>query len=120
MRRWPMMAGSREVHVLAFKLAFENARVPLMGKQLNIRSDEAYVLAHRLARAQKRSVTAVVVNALRQEALSAGAEPDIFSEEAVAERMRLMQEVIRSTRENLQPGTIDDHGDMYDENGLPV
>jgi hypothetical protein len=89
-----------------------------MGKQLNIRSDEAYALAHRLAREQKRSVTAVVVDALRQEA--AGDAGDMFSEKSVADRMRKMQEAIRRTRENLKPDAGDDLGDMYDENGLPV
>jgi hypothetical protein len=91
-----------------------------MGRQLSIRSDEAYALAHRLARRQKRSVTAVVVDALRQEALAAGPEPDMFSEEAVADRLHQMREAIRRTRENLKPGAVDDHGAMYDENGLPV
>jgi hypothetical protein len=91
-----------------------------MGKQLSIRSDEAYELAHQLARKQKRSVTAVVVDALRLEASGAGAESDMFSEEAVADRLKRMQDVVRLTRENFKPDASDDHGDMYDENGLPV
>jgi hypothetical protein len=44
----------------------------------------------------------------------------MFSEEAVAARLRQLQDVVRRTRENLQPGTRDDHADMYDENGLPI
>jgi hypothetical protein len=91
-----------------------------MGKQLSIRSDEAYALAHRIARHQKRSVTAVVLDALRQKEAAAGVEPDMFSEEAVAARLKRLQAVVSATRENLKPDAGDDHADMYDENGLPV
>jgi hypothetical protein len=90
-----------------------------MGKQLNIRSDEAYALAHRLARTQRRSVTAVVEDALRQEAMNMDRRESSLIPKAQAEFQRIM-ELARQVRAMIPPDTSLDHSDMYDENGLPI
>jgi antitoxin VapB len=91
-----------------------------MGRQLNIRSDEAYVLAHKLARKQKRSVTAVVVDALREQEKSMQPAEDIYSEQAVEERLKQLNALIAKFKGSLEPGITSDHSDMYDEHGLPI
>lgn len=91
-----------------------------MGRQLNIRSDEAYAIAHKLSRQQNRSVTAVVVDALREQEKFMQDAEDIYSEQAVEERERQLKAFIAKFRGSLKPGETSDHSDMYDEHGLPI
>ncbi len=91
-----------------------------MGRQLNIRSDEAYEMAHKLARQQKRSVTAVVVDALRSKAEQKETQEDIFSDAAVAQRVELIASFRQKWAGCAPPGDNSNHDDMYDEHGLPI
>lgn len=95
-----------------------------MGKELRIHSDEAYDVAHRLAEARGESVDAVVEQALRdlaaRGATAAGADEDVFSEEAIARRRAKLNAVIAWINRDHPPGGSYDHSEMYDENGLPI
>jgi hypothetical protein len=91
-----------------------------MPRQLNIRSDEAFETAHRLAAHLGQTATQVVEDALR--AYSAGRMlpstkvTEVEAEAAVAEMTRMV-EALRPFRKS---GATSDHSDMYDENGLPI
>jgi antitoxin VapB len=86
----------------------------IMGAQLNIKSEDAYRLASRLAELTGESLTAVVTNALRAE---------LEREERARdrqERLRRLQEIAADIRRHLRhplPGS--NHDWLYDENGLP-
>ena len=82
-----------------------------MGRQLNIRSDEAYEIASALASKQGRSVTAVV-----EQALKAYAAAEETPEEALARWMAMLE------RNRPLLGKSDFViEDLYDsETGLPV
>jgi hypothetical protein len=88
-----------------------------VGKQLNIRSDEAYERAHRLAKRKGKSVTAVITDALRR-AEELSPQPEVTAEEA-AETFRILSELAREGGRRKQPGATSDHSDLYDEFGLP-
>jgi hypothetical protein len=92
-----------------------------MGKELRVRSDLAYDVAHRLAEVRGESVDAVVEVALRDLAARGAAAPDedVFSEEAIARRRAELDAVIAWINRNHPSGGNYDHSDMYDENGLP-
>ncbi len=88
-------------------------------KQLNIRSDEAYFLAHVLAERSNASTQDVVLRALKSYAEK---WPDPPGEETAlrsAEFQRLM-EISRRARKKWKYGEKSDHSDMYDEYGLPI
>jgi hypothetical protein len=90
-----------------------------MTKQLNIRSDEAYRLAHELADDRKVPVTEVVLQALRREAAPKVPKLQDLTPSQRADYDALM-ELGRIARESFIPGgrlLTDD--DLYDENGLP-
>jgi hypothetical protein len=87
-----------------------------MPKQLNIRSDEAYEIAHRAAKRLGKTVTEVVTDALRQQHGPAARE---VSPEEAAETYRILTELAREGRRRKKPGATSDHSDMYDEYGLP-
>jgi antitoxin VapB len=91
-----------------------------MAKQLNIRSDEAHRLASALARRLNTSTTKVVETALRELDRTAppGSPPKLTSEQE-AEHQAFMA-LVRESAKHFLPGATSDHGDMYDENGLPV
>lgn len=87
-----------------------------MGRQLNVRSDEAYRIAHDLARRLGRTATEVVETALRDyqgRIRPAGLTMDqhAFIEAVLARG--------RQARTELSPGATSDHGALYDERGLP-
>jgi antitoxin VapB len=88
-----------------------------MSRQLNIRSDEAYERAHRLAKRRGASVTAVVTEALRR-AEEQSPRPEVSPEEA-AETFRILSELAREGGRRKKPGATSDHSDFYDEDGLP-
>lgn len=88
-----------------------------MSRQLNIRSDEAYERAHRLAKSRGLSVTDVVTEALRR-AEEQAPRPEVTPEEA-AETLRVLRELAREGGRRKKPGATSDHSDLYDEFGLP-
>jgi hypothetical protein len=88
-------------------------------KQLNIRSDEAYEIAHRAAKQSGKTVTEVVTDALRQQ--HGAAIPEFEVPPAVAaETFRVLKELSRQGARLKTPGSTSDHSDMYDEYGLPI
>ena len=87
-----------------------------MPKQLNIRSDEAYEIAHRAAKQSGKTVTDIVTQALRERH---GAIAREVSPKQAAETFRTLMELAREGGRRKKPGATSDHGDMYDEDGLP-
>lgn len=89
-----------------------------MERQLNIRSDEAYERAHRLAKQRGESVTTVVTEALRQAEVQNPPPREVPPEEA-AETIRILTELSRRASKAKRPGATSDHSDFYDDYGLP-
>jgi antitoxin VapB len=91
-----------------------------MARQLNIRSDEAYKIAHRLAKRRGQTVTAVVTDALRQqqEHDRPAARPEVPPEQS-AETIRMLLELSERSSRAAKPGSTSDHSYLYDEHGLP-
>ena len=87
-----------------------------MARQLNIRSDEAYEIAHRVAKRYGKTVTHVVTEALRHR--YGRASPEVSPEQA-AETYRLLTELSERLAKHKLPGATSDHRDLYDEIGLP-
>lgn len=91
-----------------------------MPKQLNIRSDEAYERAQRLAKRLGTTTTEAVVRALRRYDSTLPAWPshaDLTPEQA-ADHARFMEEA-RRAREEMARGPGFDESDLYDKDGLP-
>lgn len=90
-------------------------------KQLNVRSNEAYETAHRLARSRGQTTTEVVVLALRQlEGRRTIPSTKVTPEEAEANYRMIMEMVEKTNREHpvsFRSSDIDD--EFYDEFGLP-
>ena len=84
-----------------------------MGTQLNIKSEDAYRLASRLAELTGESLTSVVTNALRSELKRREGARDVDAE---VERMLAMGREIRS---HMTEPVSSDLSDLYDENGFP-
>lgn len=84
-----------------------------MGAQLNIKSDDAYRLASRLAELTGESLTSVVTKALRAELEREERRRD------VAETVKRMLEMGREIRAHMREPVSSDTSWMYDENGLP-
>jgi hypothetical protein len=89
-----------------------------MSRQLNIRDDDAYRLAHTIADQTGCSVTEVVRAALRQY----GEKLPKVDEMTPAQRATYLalRELSRETARRKKPGATSDHSDMYDEFGLPI
>lgn len=90
-----------------------------MGRQLNIRSDEAYDLAHRAARRSGKAVSQVVLEALRDYGRKTSAPGELTPEQrANADAIR---EAGRRAAAHAKPGVTYEQvmDDMYDEDGLP-
>jgi hypothetical protein len=90
-----------------------------MPKQLNIRSDEAYEIAHRAAKENGKTVTEVVTEALRVRHGSAKPAREM-PPEVSAETYRVLMDLAREGARRKKPGATSDHSDMYDEYGLPT
>jgi antitoxin VapB len=84
-----------------------------MGTQLNIKSEDAYRLASRLAELTGESLTSVVTKALRSELRRQEASRDVDAE---VERMLAMGREIRS---HMTEPVSSDLSDLYDEEGFP-
>ena len=89
-----------------------------MERQLNIRSDEAYERAHRLAKQRGESVTTVVTEALRQAEVQNPPSREVPPEDA-AETIRILTELSRRASKAKRRGATSDHSDFYDDYGLP-
>jgi antitoxin VapB len=89
-----------------------------MARQLNIRSDEAYRIAHRVAKQRRKTVTEVVTEALREQHGPADVPREVTPEEA-AETIRILRRLSRQGGKRKKPGANSDHSDLYDEFGLP-
>lgn len=90
-----------------------------MTKQLNIRSDEAYRLAHRLADDRKVPVTEVVLQALRREAAPKIPELEELTPSQRADYDALMDASWKSKAGIIAGGRVLTDDDLYDESGLP-
>ena len=84
-----------------------------MGSQLNIKSEDAYRLASRLAELTGESLTSAVTNALRAELERLERERDVDAE---VERMLAMGREIRA---HMTEPVSSDLSDLYDEEGFP-
>jgi antitoxin VapB len=84
-----------------------------MGAQLNVKSEDAYRLASRLAELTGESLTSVVTNALRSELRRRETARDVDAE---VERMLAMGREIRS---HMTGPVSSDLSDLYDEDGFP-
>jgi antitoxin VapB len=85
----------------------------MMGSQLNIKSEDAYRLASRLAELTGESLTSAVTNALRAELERLERERDVDAE---VERMLAMGREIRA---HMTEPVSSDLSDLYDEEGFP-
>lgn len=90
-----------------------------MTKQLNIRSDEAFRLAHELADRRKVPVTEVVLSALQREAARGRPTLDELTPEQRARYDALMDASWRARASFIPGGRVLTDDDLYDENGLP-
>jgi antitoxin VapB len=84
-----------------------------MGTQLNIKSEDAYRLASRLAALTGESLTTAVTNALRSELRRCESARNVDAE---VERMLAMG---REIRDHMTEPVSSDLSDLYDEDGLP-
>lgn len=88
-----------------------------MTKQLNIRSDEAYRLAHIISEETDQPVVQVIVAALRDYGAKLPKRARMTpAQRAEAEALRALA---RESAKHKLPGATSDHSDMYDEFGLP-
>jgi antitoxin VapB len=85
-----------------------------MGTQLNIKSDDAYALATRLAEMTGESLTTAVTVALRERLER---EERQRARKARADRLLAIAADIRAQMSPPLPSS--DHRWLYDENGLP-
>ena len=85
-----------------------------MGRQLNIKSEDAYRLASRISELTGESLTSVVIRALQAELAR---EEHARDRE---ERLRRVREITADIRHHLKhPLPASNHDWLYDENGLP-
>jgi antitoxin VapB len=88
-------------------------RVPPVGAQLNIKSEDAYRLASRLAALTGESLTSVVTKALRAELERQERQRDIQA------RVDHVMEIAKEIRAHMREPVSSDTSWMYDEDGLP-
>ena len=89
-----------------------------MRRQLNIRSDEAYRIAHDIADRLSVSTTEAVVKALRDYGSRVAPAVEGMTPTQRSEYEALMR-LARKTACAKKPGATSEHGDLYDEFGLP-
>ena len=88
-----------------------------MPKQLNIRSDEAYRLAHTIAEDTDQPVVQVIVSALRDYGAKLPRRRRLSpSQRADRDALRALA---REAAKHKIAGATSDHRDMYDDFGLP-
>lgn len=91
-----------------------------MPRQLNIRSDDAYETAHRLAAHLGETTTKVVKDALDDYAARRMLPSKKVTEEEAEAFLTELDRLIEAANKDRPPGVTSDHSDMYDENGLPI
>ena len=84
-----------------------------MGAQLNIKSEDAYRLASRLAELTGESLTRVVTKALRAELERLERQHDVQA------RVDRVMEIAKEIRAHMREPVSSDTSWMYDEDGLP-
>lgn len=89
-----------------------------MGRQLNVRSDEAYRIAHDIADRLNVSTTEVVIKALRDYGARVAPSIEGMTPTQRSEYKALMR-LARRTAKAKKPGATSDHRNMYDDFGLP-
>jgi hypothetical protein len=94
-------------------------RVAIMPKQLTIRSDEAYEIAHRAAKRTGKTVNEVVVEALRERHGAGNNARGEVSAEDAEKTYRVLTEFAREVAKHKPAGAHSDHRDLYDDIGLP-
>jgi hypothetical protein len=88
-----------------------------MAKQLSIRSDEAYRLAHVIAEEIGKPLVQIVEEALRDYGSKLPKRDGMTPvQRADFEALRALS---REAAKHKLPGATSDHSDMYDEFGLP-
>ena len=88
-----------------------------MTKQLSIRSEEAYRLAHVIADELGKPLVQVVEDALREYGSKLPQRDGMTpAQRADFEALRALS---REAAKHKLPGATSDHSDMYDEFGLP-
>lgn len=90
-----------------------------MPRQLNVRNDEAYETAHRLAEHFGQTTTKVVKDALVEYA-ARHMPPRKRTKEEIEVFVKEISELVAEGRADRKPGATSDLSDMYDENGLPI
>ena len=88
-----------------------------MVKQLNIRSDEAYEIASRIARQTGRSRADVVLAALLRYAETKTGRKLTRKERAFVDELMALA---RRSAAVAPAGMTSDHSNLYDEKGLPL
>ncbi len=89
-----------------------------MTKQLSVRSEEAYRLAHAIADQTGRTLGDVLTLALRSYASTLPAVDGMTPRQRAA--YEYFRALGRRSALRKKPGATSDHGDMYDEYGLPI
>jgi antitoxin VapB len=88
-----------------------------MGRQLNIRNDEVYRLAHEVAADMGKPVTEAMLTLLR------AYKPRVPTIDEMTPEQRAWVDEVRAlaieAARHKPPGMTSDHSDMYDEYGLP-
>jgi antitoxin VapB len=88
-----------------------------MTKQLNIRNDEVYTLAHRVAADMGKPVVEAMLTLLRGYPLKLPNVDELTpTQRATYERLRALS---KEAAKHKLPGATSDHRDMYDDLGLP-
>jgi hypothetical protein len=90
-----------------------------MSRQLNIRSDEAYQIAHDIADRLNITTTDVIVRALRVYGSRMTPSGDGMTPTQRAE-FDALTEIAQKAARHKRRGATSDHSDMYDEFGLPI
>jgi hypothetical protein len=98
-------------------MASGSTKVMAMSRQLNIRNDEVYRLAHEVAADMGKPVTEAMLTLLR------AYKPETPAvDEHTAEQRAWLEEIRALAMEASRyapPGMTSDHSDLYDEYGLP-
>jgi hypothetical protein len=89
-----------------------------MRRQLNIRSDEAFRIAHDIAGRLNVSTTEVVVKALRDYGARVAPSVEGMTPTQRSEYNALMR-LARRTARSKKAGATSEHADLYDDFGLP-
>lgn len=88
-----------------------------MAKQLNIRNDEVYHLAHRIASEMGKPVTEAMLAVLRAHHQRVPTVEELTpAQRKTYDRLRALA---HEAAKHKKPGATSDHDDMYDDFGLP-